>query len=140
MLYKSSILHVLDQGDLFYVGTNQQLLCSLQTLQNNCLRIVYCRRNWPGVNQAHIESQLLYLTHRRNCHLLKRAHQKAFVHSNLKDSARQTLTCEYGKSYIVKSIRLWNRLPEEIKLIPDLEHCKIRVKGEMLLNNLNFPE
>lgn len=72
-LYKSSILPFLDRGDIFFSSSDKQLLNSLQVLQNNCLRTVYGRRNWPGITQAHHESNLLLLKDRRDSHLLKLA-------------------------------------------------------------------
>lgn len=49
LLYKSSILpYNVDQGDLFYNASTKELLKSLQTLQNYCLRTIYGRTDWPG--------------------------------------------------------------------------------------------
>lgn len=153
-LYKSSILPFMDQGDLFFVAGNKTLLNSLQTMQNNCLRTVYGRQRWPGTQQAHTESKLMLLSDRRNLHLLKRAHITSMISTNLRQNNRHTLrsagrlmlkedsvyTEKFGKSYVVKSSRLWNSLPEEIKQIQEIPLFMVRVKREMLLNNLNFPE
>lgn len=153
-LYKSSILPFLDQGDIFFSSSDKQLLNSLQVLQNNCLRTVYGRRDWPGTTQAHLESNLLFLKDRRDTHLLKLAQCRSFINSNRVQNTGQQLrstnrillketkanNAKYGKSYIVRAVRIWNSIPEEIKLIPDLNCFKTRIKKEMLLNNLNFPE
>lgn len=153
-LYKSSILPFIDQGDLFYGASTKELLKSLQTLQNNCIRTIYGKTNWPGTQQAHNACRLLFLKDRRTCHLLKRAHCKSFSRENLRANSNNGLCSgarllliearvyahKFAGSYIVNSICLWNCLPEEIKGISEIKSLKLGVKKEMLLNNLNFPE
>lgn len=111
-------------------------------------------QNWPGTAEAHHESNLLLLKDRRDSHLLKLAQRRSFEPDNLRQSNRlmlrsanrillkETRACnkKIGNSYIARSLKIWNSIPEELKLITDLNYFKTRIKKEMLLNNLNFPE
>lgn len=153
-LYRSSILPYYDQGDVFYSCANKTLLHSLQVLQNKALRAIYPKKHWVGTHQAHIKSKLLYLNQRRNTSLLKLAHSLSYNPCNLKQpnirilrSSRKTLlketaakTKKFENSYVYQSVMQWNKLSEDLKSIRNFKLFKTRVKCELLLNNINFPE
>lgn len=153
-LYKSTILPYFDQGSPFYTSANKNSLKSLQSLQNKSLRIVYRKKDWPGTTAAHTESKLLSIEDRRALFLLKYAHNLSYDPANLQAKPARTLrsqnnillktsfpkTAKYERSYIFISIRMWNSLDEAFKQIRTFNNFKTRVKSELLLNNLNFPE
>lgn len=154
MLFKSSILCYFDQGSIFYHSASAVDLKQLQVLQNRCLRIVYGRRAWSDTISAHKNNNILMCRDRRLLFLLKRTHGLSFTPSNLKDHNTRTLrsmrklllkeprcyNSKFEKAYINVGIKLWNRLPEEVKNIRNVEGFKTRVKTELLLGKLNFPE
>lgn len=154
LLYQSSILCYCDQGDLFFSAGSKCQLQSLQVLQNRCLRIIFGKKNWPGIEQAHIRCNLLYVKDRRNLSLLKYAHRLSFDRSNLREvNVRQlrsnqkllwkTKLVKYSiveKSFVAKAPKLWNMLPEDHKKIRNIYNFKTRITKELLQQRLNFPE
>lgn len=155
LLYKSSILCYFDQGDVYYSVATKQELASLQTLQNKCLRVIYgSKKKWPGTDVAHQCCNLLRLGDRRKISLLKYAQTRSYNRANMQRhnvrdlrSNRKLLqnepryrTSRMEKSFLVKSIKFWNCLPECIKEIRNFNNFKLRVKTEVLLQKLNFPE
>lgn len=154
LLYKSSILCYFDQGDLFFNAGGKKQLQSLQVLQNRCLRIIFGKRNWPGIEQAHIRCNLLFVKDRRYLSLLKYAHLLSFNQLNLRGRNLHALRSNHKlllkhkvtkkafveKSFLVKSINLWNNLPEDLKVIKNVFGFKRRVSLELLQQKLNFPE
>lgn len=153
-LYRSSILPYFDQGALFYSSTNKKTFCSLQTLQNKSLRIIYPRKGWKGTSHAHTTSRLMLIEDRCRFAMLKYAQQRSFTNSNLRKSDTRRLRSDkkkllktskpncviYEKSFVHRSSIIWNNLSEEIKLSPSLNAFKTRTKCELKLGNINFPE
>lgn len=123
-------------------------------MQNKALRVIYSKKAWKGTNQAHITSGLLYLEQRRKASLLKYAHNLSYDHTKLKDTPTRNLrsagkillktpapkTKKYERSFYHQSLKMWNDLPEDYKAIRNFKLFKTRVKSELLLNNINFPE
>lgn len=91
LLYKSSILCYIDQGDLFFSAGNKSQHQALQIMQNRCLRVMYGKKNWPGIEQAHEQCNLLFIKDRRILSLLKYAHRLSFTPDNLKEIDVQAL-------------------------------------------------
>lgn len=141
-LYKSGILTFFNQGDVFLHAGSKDQLSGLQTLQSKSLRIIFRKKDWPGTLEAHERCKLLTIADRRKLSLVKFAHQKSHVPSNLREQGRHNLRSnnklllrehqirngKYGKSFLVTSVKLWNRLPEEVKTIYNTYAFKIRVK------------
>lgn len=46
----------------------------------------------------------------------------------------------FENSFLYRGIKLWNGLNEEIKVTGNFKHFKTKVKIEVELNNINFPE
>lgn len=155
LLYKTSILCFFDQGDIFYNAATRHELAAMQTIQNKCLRVIFgSKKKWPGTELAHKNCNLLKIKDRRNISLVKYAHIKSFNTNNLqshntrqlrssnrlllKEQRCKTNTLE--KSFVIQSIRLWNKLPDYIKEIRNYYNFKSGVKTEVLLQKLNFPE
>lgn len=155
LLYKTSILCFFDQGDIYYNVATVHELNSLQTLQNKCLRVIFgSKKKWPGTKKAHVDCSLLKIRDRRMISLLKYAHIKSFNRSNvqchnsrqlrssrkLRLKVRKCKTRFLERSFIIRSVRLWNTLPENLKEIRNYYNFKSHVKTEVLLQKLNFPE
>lgn len=47
---------------------------------------------------------------------------------------------KFEKAFMVTAVKFWNKIPEEIKLIRNIKQFTTRVKQELLLGNINFPE
>lgn len=86
--------------------------------------------------------------------MLKYAHNLSYDPANIKPPTGRVLrssnniilksrapkNTRFEKSYIHQGIRKWNSLKEDLKQIRTYNSFKTRVKTELLLNNLNFPE
>lgn len=154
LILKSCILPYQDIGDIFYSGATFERMKGLQTAQNKCLRTVYGTKNWPGVIKAHRDNNILLCVERRNLNLLKFAHKKSFKGCNLQQHKGRDLRSTrklllnlnrskskiYSKSYVLRSRKFWNNLSEDIKRIRDVTLFSTRIKKELLMNKLNFPE
>lgn len=153
-LYKSCILPYFDQGSLYFDCAVKDILKGLQTFQNKCLRLVTGKKRWEGTQEAHRKANLLSVADRRNLSLLKFAHKQSYDRTNLREvhdrsmrSNRRLLLKEprsncrqFDKSFVLKSTKMWNNIPEDYKKIRNIHSFKNHVKIEMLLNNINFPE
>lgn len=153
-LYKSSIIPYFDLGSMFYCGASRNEIEGLQTPQNKCLKSVLGRKNWISTDNAHIKCNILKVKHRRQLMLLKYGHNLSKKPNNLKEQRNRTLrsnkkillrearvqNCKFEKSYVVKAIKYWNSLPEDIKKIREITSFKNRTKSELMINKLNFPE
>lgn len=49
-------------------------------------------------------------------------------------------TTKFEKSFVIKSFRHWNQLPEDLKQISNIFCFRNCVFKELLLGKLNFPE
>ena len=72
IIYKQTILPILDYGGFLIDSCSQELRDDLQKLQNKALRIIHGFRlnNSPGLNDLHNRSCLLSLEQRREKQLL----------------------------------------------------------------------
>lgn len=153
-LYKSCILPFFDQGSLFYNCATVEVLKGLQTLQNKCLRIVVGKKEWEGTEATQKKCKLLSVSNRRIfCHL-KYAHKLSYIQTNLREEHTRSLrsnrkvllkeprsNCrQFDRCFVYKSVKWWNSLPEEFKKIRNIFQFKQRVKIEMLMSKINFPE
>lgn len=153
-LYKSCILPFIDQGSLFYDSASKETLKGIQSLQYKCLRIVTGRRKWEGTRITQSKFGLLSTGNRRILNLLKYALKLSFTPGNIKEEHSRSLRsnrklllkdqrsyCQrFDKCFVYKSIKLWNNLPEDCKKVRNIHMFRIRIKQEMLCNNINFPE
>lgn len=126
MVFKSTILPLLDVGDVFYDCTTKSLLDKLQCLQNRAIRIIYRLGSRDNTDKMHSDMKILKLRDRRllhilqlarwvsdkdeNCNtrdLLTRAHEQG--RKNLLTYRPNKRRCQQSCSY--KAARLWNQLP-----------------------------
>lgn len=49
-------------------------------------------------------------------------------------------TSTLEKSFVIQSLKIWNGLPEQLNEIRNYNNFKLRVKTEVLLQKLNFPQ
>lgn len=153
LLYKSKIISYFDQGCIFYEGANSELLHGLQVLQNKCLRIIYPRRQWINMMEAHRMSNILKKIDVL-CHLLNLVTRCPMIIAILCPTMWENFA-QGGKYcwkflglrplrsvrvFMLKSVKLWNSIPEELKKVLDASGLATRLKREMLQGNLNFPE
>lgn len=154
LLFKCCILPHYDVGDIFYSGANDNHLKGLQTVQNKCIKTIYGNKCWPGILNAHRENNLLLCSEGRGLNLMKYAHKKSLNASNrrphhvrelrsnrkllLKVTAAKNKKC--SKLMYVYICKLWNSLSEDLKRIREVKLFTKRIKKELLLNKLNFPE
>lgn len=154
LIFRSMLLPYFDVGDIYYNAANNELLKGLQSLQNQALKLISGRKNWAGSEQAHNKYNLLTTSKRRIYNLVKNGHMMSYTRCNLKPhntrslrSNRKILLLEQKaknkkveKSFLFKSRKMWNLIPEELKKIRDWSAFKLKLKLEMKLNNINFPE
>lgn len=155
LLFKTMILSYFDLGDIFYDSCSKSMLKRLQTLQNSALRCVYCSSKL-SIDEMHTKSNLLFLSARRSLNLCTAVHKHNIVNFQFDNTKSRTLrssTCitltipkvrnrTFERSFVFKGIKCWNSIPELCKRIPSDEPklFKTRVKKELLINKLNFPE
>lgn len=76
----------------------------------------------------------------KRCNL--KDHDTRSLRSNRKLLLKETKcnNVKYEKSFKVAAIKYWNKLPEEIKRIRNIKQFATRVKQELLLEKINFPQ
>lgn len=150
------VLNYFDLGDIFYDSCKKDMLKRLQTLQNSALRCVFCNNKDLSITEMHTKANLQLLSERRSLNHCTIAHKyniENFKFDNskcpsLRSSNRISLVIPkarnrcFEKSFVLKSIKKWNSIPELCKRIPcdETKFFKTRVKKEMMCNKLNFPE
>lgn len=154
LLYKSKILPFFDQGDLFYESANADQVRGLQTIQNKGFKIIYSKKAVGSQDEVHVKSKLLKTKDRRLLNLLKYGHSLSYHLTNLVEQGEHSLRSNrkhmlkptrasksnFEKFFVYKSIKLWNQLPEEVKELRLMFNFATRVKKELLLPSINFPE
>lgn len=132
----------------------KDVLKGLQTIKkiNACdwFQVKQVGRKLPRCTQN--LNYYLLPTNRRNLFLLKHAYVLSHNHIYLREehskslrSNRKILLKEprskskhFDKCFLFKSVKMWNKLPEDCKKIRNIYRFKTRVKLEMLNNNINF--
>ena len=126
MVYKGTILPLLEYGDIFLTGTSVVNRKRLQTLQNRGLRCALNKGMKVSSDELHLESNLLKLKYRREQHLLNYMYDYAQIKSNHKPVPKMTIktrsqgktllkirrpyTERYKKSLSYKGPKKWNSL------------------------------
>lgn len=154
LLFKSKILPYFDLGDLFYDSARADQVRGLQTIQNKCLKIIFGTKSVTNLDDLYVQSRLLKTKDRRILSILKFGHRLSYVSTNLKEhgerSVRSTRKLQlkiprahkgkFEKCFVYRACKLWNQLPEVIKKLRLMYNFVTRVKRELLLQKLNFPE
>ena len=127
MLYKATILPVLDYNDIVYYLLNKQQLAKLQKLQNRALRLVYNGRVM-SVADMHAEAKVDYLEDRRDLHLLTLMYSRATDDTYKDRVARVTRRADavmlrvprkqtnvLAKAPVCGGSVMWNDLPARVR-------------------------
>lgn len=167
LLVKTCILPYYDIGDVFYHSSQKKYLQKLQVLLNNSLRSVYLKHKGEigSVKSMHEDGNLLFLDDRRRLHLLKIAFKMHNVgclnplgvpgqeekddcaprmklrSSNQRRLPNDRVNCaKFENSFMNKCVRLWNCLDVSLKQCDNVNLFSLRVKKEMMMCKINFPE
>lgn len=119
-----------------------------------CLKIVYPKKYWVDTQEVHKKSNVMSTINRRNFMLVKYGHKLSHDQNNILPYRERNLrsnrkillktrkfkTAKVEKSFLSKSVKYWNSLPEELKKVRDNSCFATRLKKEMLLGKINFPE
>lgn len=73
-------------------------------MQNKCLRVIYGKKSWPGIEAAHKQCNLLYIKDRRKLSLVKYAHKCSFDPENLKRVNRSGLRSGQKNAIVCKEV------------------------------------
>lgn len=167
LLVKTCILPFYDIGDVFYHSGQKSYLQKLQVLLNNSLRVVYLKQKGEtgSVKTMHNDANLLLLEARRRLHLLKIAFKmhnfgclnplgvtdttsgdNVTPRMKLRSSNQCRLpndrvyNAKYENSFMIRCVKLWNCLDISLKQCNNINLFSLRVKREMMLSKINFPE
>lgn len=126
MVYKATILPLMDVGDVFYSSTTKSLLNKLQCMQNRAIRIIHKLEPRSNTDKMHQNMRLLKLDDRRLLHTIQlarwaaeqdeyrdtrelstRAHMQG--RKNLKIYQPNNYRCQRACSF--RAAKLWSQLP-----------------------------
>ena len=132
LVYKATILPILEYGDIFLSATSVQNRKCLQVLQNKGLRCAFGKGIETRTTELHSEAKLLKLKYRREQHLLNFMYDMAQASKNVKSRQTSSIQTRSAKKVLLKSKRpntekykrsmryvgvtKWNQLPEEFHL------------------------
>lgn len=152
MLAQSLLLPILDYADVCYLDATEELLDKLDRLQNLCIRFIYGLRKFDHISEYRRQLKWLPIRFRRNLHILTvlynvlNTSSPGYLRERFKQSLPPTRpvrscvsknplvtphcnTVFYDKSFTVLATRLWNTLPENIRVNCHSVHSfKYRVK------------
>jgi len=127
LIYKATILPILDYNDIIYSLITSQLETKLQRLQNRALRTVF-RGRALSVAEMHGTAKVEYLADRRDKHLLAlmftRAQNCSYIDSTERVTRRagatllkvpKPKTTKLAKAPVYKGSTLWNALPAQTR-------------------------
>ena len=143
LLYKTTILPIIDYNDIIYRLLTQQQETKLQRTQNRALRTVY-KGKQLSTQEMHELGKLDTLTVRRDIHLLalmyKRATNPEYV-DNTKRKTRTTTgtqlrvphpkTDKMTRAPVYAGSKLWNTLPQTIRSQATYDKFKIAVRAHL---------
>ena len=156
------LLPVLDYADSCFLDLSQELLCKLERLQNLIIRFIFGLRKHDHVSQYRSQLKWLTIEHRRNLHALTLLYTILYnpvspsylkerfkflgsdtLHSqNLRSRLNHILEiplCRskcYSDSFTVKTVKLWNGLPIEVRRSQSIGIFKRRLKEYYLKLNV----
>lgn len=158
---QSLLLPLLDYGDIAYLDLSERLLDKLERLQNVCIRYIFGLRKFDHVSCFRAQLKWLPIRHRRNVHILSLLFNVLFKpqspsylserfsylasgsgnrlrsSSNLSLSFPASKSKSYSKSFSMHAVRLWNRLPVEIRQSQTVATLRNRLKKYWLDDLLN---
>lgn len=140
-LSQTLLLPILDYADSCYIDLSQQLLNKLERMQNLIIRFIFGLRKYDHVTQYRYQLKWLTVKDRRHLHSLTLLYTVLYhpitpsylkerfkflgsntLHSqhlrsrnnNLLEIPLSRTKC-YGDSFTIKTVKLWNALPDEIR-------------------------
>ena len=144
LLYKTTILPIIDYNDITYKLLTQQQETKLQRIQNRALRTVY-KGKQLSTQEMHNLSKIDLLTTRRELHMLALMHKRAkdpeyIDHTNRRTrTAKGTLlrvphpkTDKMTRAPIYAGSRLWNSLPHKIRNQPTYIRFKTAARSHLI--------
>lgn len=155
-LAQSLLLPLLDYGDIAFLDLSEQLLDKLERLQNVCIRFIFGLRKYDHVSSFRARLKWLPIRHRRNLHILsllfnvlfrpqspnylseKFSYLAAGSGNRLRSSSNLTLAFpaskskSYSKSFSSHAVRLWNRLPNDIRQSQSVASFRSRLRSYWL--------
>ena len=127
LLYKSTVLPIIDYNDIIYGILTKQQLTKLQRIQNRALRTIYWGKTL-SVKEMHDKANLDYLVDRRDSHLLSLMYRRARETQYIDDTKRNTRradstllkvskpsTNKLIKAPNYKGSIMWNNLPAKLR-------------------------
>ena len=131
LVYKTTILPILDYGDVFHAPRTKIGSNKLQLIQNKALRTIYRIRLGPNpaldTEELHTKAQLDKLEHRRTHHLLLFASQmvkKGMYPPPHNQHTHYRMTFHlfpprsnhhmFRSSFLYQAAQQWNKLPSNI--------------------------
>ena len=149
LLYKTTILPIIDYSDIIYGLLTQQQETKLQRIQNRALRTVY-KNKLLTTKVMHETAQIDQLKTRREIHLLtlmyKRAKDPYYIDKTIRTTrtAKGTLlrvprpkTNKLTKAPIFAGSTLWNALPHGVRNQPSYMSFKTAVRTHLTGQTLN---
>ena len=156
-LYKSLILPIFDFSDTVYNCLSQKDSASLQKLQNCAMRWILHSDHLEPIKNMHATLHLSLLNIRRSWHSLNETYKiingicpaylndmftyVAVVHERTTRSTAQNLLyvprCRLEcskRNFKVRASIDWNKLPDDVKSAPSLEHFKPSVLNHLIAN------
>jgi hypothetical protein len=136
-LVKSLIMPHFDYGDIIYQDLSGELTLKLQRAQNAAVRFIFNLRKYDHISESYNKLGWLKLDYRRKLHILSsfynisRTHTPEYIANEFVslDSVhnRNTRGCKklliplhrtetLHNSYVITASKLWNSLPDNIKL------------------------
>jgi len=152
MLVKSLLMPLFDYCDFLFTDLNGKLLKQLQIAQNSCIRFIFDLKKFDHVSQCFPKVGILPLQSRRTLHSLVLLYKILnnnnmtrlrgnFKYLSLERARACKLLCVpkhrtslFNKSFTVFTIRLWNQIPNEIKLCRTLRNFKSKLSDWICQN------
>ena len=127
LVYKVTILPIMDYNDIVYPLLTSQQLTKIQRLQNKALRTIYFGKNL-GTDEMHTRAKLEYLVQRRDNHVLSLMMDRSVDPNYIDYTERRTRqgdavllklpqaqTNKFTKSPLFRGGTMWNGLPTEVR-------------------------
>ena len=153
-LASSLLLPILDYADTCYLDVSQQLLITLERLQNLVIRFIFGLKKFDHISQYRVRLQWLSVENRRNLHTVTLLYsilfhpdtpsylkeRFSFLGSNScipfslrskSDNVLEIPLCRthcYSKSFTVEAVKLWNALPREVRQSTSINIFKHKAK------------
>ena len=144
LLYKTTILPIIDYNDIIYSLLTQQQALKLQRIQNRALRTIY-RDRQLNTQELHDKAKIDQLATRRNIHLLALMYRRTKEPDYVDLTNRRTRTADgitlrvprpktnrLIKAPIFAGSKLWNALPHKVKSKPTYERFKAAARAHLL--------